>query len=112
MFCWAKFALKNHAACDPGARNDTPFDLLAGLSGSFAGPPIFSPVIDRGEQQIGRAPEAHTARENQIQYADYMHFFLQNPAIWCDFMQFRAPDHPPISLPKWCIIGRTHDALG
>jgi hypothetical protein len=51
----AKFALKTHAACDPEARNDTPFDPLAGFAGSFTGPPILSPGIDRGEQQIGRA---------------------------------------------------------
>jgi hypothetical protein len=30
-----KFALTTHAACDPEARNDTPFDLLAGFSGQF-----------------------------------------------------------------------------
>ena len=40
---------------EAGARNDTPFDLLAGFAGSFTGPPILSPGIDRGEQQIGRA---------------------------------------------------------
>ncbi len=58
----AKFALETHAVCDPKRRNDTPFDLLAGLAGSFTGPPIFSPGIDRGEQQIGRAPEAQRGK--------------------------------------------------
>ena len=58
VFPLAKFALKTHAACDPEARNDTPFDPLAGFAGSFTGPPILSPGIDRGEKQIGRERRA------------------------------------------------------
>jgi hypothetical protein len=60
MFPLAKFAFKTHAACDPEARNDTPFDLLAGFAGSFTGPPILSPGIDRGEQQIDRVRRGST----------------------------------------------------
>ena len=37
----AKIALKAHALGNLERRDHAPFDLLAGLSGSFAGPPIF-----------------------------------------------------------------------
>jgi hypothetical protein len=45
----------SHALGDPEARDDASLGLLGRLAGSFRGPPILSPGIDRGEQQIGRA---------------------------------------------------------
>jgi hypothetical protein len=50
----AKIALKAHALGDLEARDDSPLDLLAGLSGCFAGAGTPS-WTDRGEKQIGRA---------------------------------------------------------
>ena len=49
----AKFALKAHALGDPECRDDTPFDLLAGLSSSFACPPILSSgLIEVGDKSV------------------------------------------------------------
>ena len=41
----AKFALEAHALGDLKRRDDTPLDLLAGLPGCFAGPPVFPPGL-------------------------------------------------------------------
>ena len=40
MFPLAKFAFKAHALGDLECRDNAPLDLLAGLSSSFAGPPV------------------------------------------------------------------------
>jgi hypothetical protein len=47
-----EFALEAHALGDLEVPDDSPLDLLAGLSGCFAGPPPSGP--DRGEKQIDR----------------------------------------------------------
>src|SRR4029077_8033418 len=88
-----KIAPSFFAQDEAGARNDTPFDLLAGFAGSFTGPPILSPGIDRGEQQIGRAPEAHSEVKSDSVCRSYA-LFSAKP---CYLVRFHAISSSPSS---------------